>query len=86
MLKKINKKGYKVQVSYDMTRFMSADINLAEIEKANQETDLTFKNPVLNSEDYDYGSASFDVFNTENEPVAQELTFEQLKTWIKKNK
>lgn len=84
LIKKVNKKEYNFQVSYDVTRFMNAEINLDELEKANQETDLIFKNPILNSEDYDYGSASFDIYNSENEPVLQGLTFEQLKAWMKK--
>lgn len=85
--KEFKKKGYTIQVNYDMTDFMEAEIDPMDLPDTTDENDLQYHHEVTNDESFNSGSAIYSIWtkqvNMMSDCVADELSYDELKDYIK---
>ena len=75
--------GYQIQVNYDNTQFMQADVPVAQLANANDADDLDYENDEILETSYDSGSEQFSIYDKEGNCLADNLfTVENLKEAI----
>lgn len=77
--------GYQIQVNYDNTQFMQADVPVAQLANANDANDLAYENDEVLETSYDSGSEQFSIYDKAGNCLADNLfTIENLKEAIVK--
>lgn len=77
--------GYQIQVNYDNTQFMQADVPVAQLANANDADDLGYENDEVLETSYDSGSEQFSIYDREGNCLVDNLfTVENLKEAIVK--
>ena len=75
--------GYQIQVNYDNTQFMQADVPVAQLVNANDTDDLGYENDEVLETSYDSGSEQFSIYDKDGNCLADSLfTVENLKEAI----
>lgn len=77
--------GYQIQVNYDNTQFMQADVPVAQLAKVDDINDLDYENDEVLETSYDSGSEQFSIYDREGNCLVDSLfTVENLKEAILK--
>lgn len=77
--------GYQIQVNYDNTQFMQADVPIAQLAKVDDVDDLDYENDDVLETSYDFGSEQFSIYDREGNCLVDSLfTVENLKEAIVK--
>lgn len=77
--------GYQIQVNYDNTQFMQADVPITQLAKVDDIDDLDYENDEVLETSYDSGSEQFSIYDKEGNCLADSLfTIADLKEAILK--
>lgn len=78
--------GYQIQVNYDNTQFMQADVPIAQLADVNDDfDDLAYENDEILETSYNPGSQQFSIYDKDGNCLADSLyTVEELKETINK--
>ena len=57
--------GYQIQVNYDNTQFMQADVPIAQLAKVDDIDDLDYENDDVLETSYNFDSAQFSIYDKE---------------------
>ena len=77
--------GYQIQVNYDNTQFMQADVPAAQLANTNDADDLAYENDEVLETSYDSGSEQFSIYDQAGNCLADNLfTIADLKEAILK--
>lgn len=70
--------GYQIQVTYDNTQFMQADVPIAQLADIDNPIDLEYTNDDMIELSYNTGSETFTIIKPDGQAVDQE--FDDLKS------
>ena len=77
--------GYQIQVNYDNTQFMQADVPAAQLADIRNADDLTYENDKVLETSYDSDSEQFGIYDREGTCLAANIyTVADLKATIRK--
>ena len=77
--------GYQIQVNYDNTQFMQADVPIAQLADIDDPIDLEYTNEDMIQLSYNVGSETFTIIKPDGQTVDQEFDdCQSLKEYIAK--
>lgn len=65
--------GYQIQVNYDNTQFMQADVPIAQLAKVDDIDDLDYENDDILETSYNFDSEQFSIYDKDGNCVADGL-------------
>ena len=84
-LTKFQEAGYQIQVTYDNTQFMQADVPIAQLADVDDPVDLEYTNDDMIELSYNAGSETFTIIKPDGHAVDQEFyDVESIKEYIAK--
>lgn len=77
--------GYQIQVTYDNTQFMQADVPIDQLADVNDPIDLEYTNDDMIELSYNVGSETFTIIKPDGHSVDQEFyDIKAIKEYIEK--
>ena len=84
-LSEFQQAGYQIQVTYDNTQFMQADVPIDQLADINDPIDLEYTNDEMIELSYNAGSETFTIIKPDGQTIDQEFyDLKSLKEYIAK--